>query len=76
MDINVIKFSDEDKEYHVIKVLNPKNSKYNYIIYEDDSDTYASRYEIIDGQIKLFDIEDDDEWIYIHENMEDQNERN
>jgi uncharacterized protein YrzB (UPF0473 family) len=48
-------------------ITNKDNNK-NYIIYtenNDNKDIYASTFEINDNELKLHEIENDDEWDYI-----------
>lgn len=55
-----------EKEYFIIKMITNNNK--NYIIYtenNDSKDIYASTFEINDNELKLHEIENDDEWDYI-----------
>lgn len=63
-------FKVDDKEYKIIKILAPSNSMNRYIVYTDDTnELYASRYEIVDDNIVLKDIDTESEWKYINERM-------
>lgn len=56
------------KEYFIIKMITNKDNNKNYIIYtenNDNKDIYASTFEINDKELKLHEIENDDEWDYI-----------
>lgn len=56
------------KEYFIIKMITNKDNNKNYIIYtenNDNKDVYASTFEINDNELKLHEIENDDEWDYI-----------
>lgn len=56
------------KEYFIIKMITNKDNNKNYIIYtenNDNKDIYASTFEINDSELKLHEIENDDEWDYI-----------
>lgn len=56
------------KEYFIIKMITNKDNNKNYIIYtenNDNKDIYASTFEINDNELKLHEIENDDEWDYI-----------
>lgn len=58
--------NNEEKEYFIIKMFSYNNS--DYMIYtenNDSKDVYASKYEIKNDELKLYDIETDDEWNYI-----------
>lgn len=53
------------KEYFIIKMITNKDNNKNYIIYtenNDNKDVYASTFEINDNELKLHEIENDDEW--------------
>lgn len=55
-----------EKEYFIIKMITNNNK--NYIIYSENNDSkdiYASTFEINDNELKLHEIENDDEWDYI-----------
>lgn len=55
-----------EKEYFIIKMITNNNK--NYIIYtenNDSKDIYASTFEINDNELKLHEIENNDEWDYI-----------
>lgn len=57
-----------EKEYFIIKMITNKDNNKNYIIYtenNDNKDVYASTFEINDNELKLHEIENDDEWDYI-----------
>lgn len=57
-----------EKEYFIIKMITNKDNNKNYIIYtenNDNKDIYASTFEINDNELKLHEIENDDEWDYI-----------
>ena len=57
-----------EKEYFIIKMITNKANNKNYIIYtenNDNKDVYASTFEINDNELKLHEIENDDEWDYI-----------
>lgn len=57
-----------EKEYFIIKMITNKDNNKNYIIYtenNDNKDIYASTFEINDNELKLHEIENDDEWNYI-----------
>ena len=61
-------------EYKIIKILTPKDSKYQYVVYTDhDDNIYSSRYDIVDGNIVLKPIEDDYEWQYINSHIKEEN---
>lgn len=66
---NVFKVIEEgiEKEYQIVKLC--KNNNINYIIYKDDIDYYASRYDIIDNKIQLNEITDDNEWDFIDQEL-------
>lgn len=56
------------KEYFIIKMITNKDNNKNYIIYtenNDNKDIYASTFEINDNELKLHEIENDNEWDYI-----------
>lgn len=56
------------KEYFIIKMITNKDNNKNYIIYTENNnnkDIYASTFEINDNELKLHEIENDDEWDYI-----------
>lgn len=56
------------KEYFIIKMITNKDNNKNYIIYTENNDNknvYASTFEINDNELKLHEIENDDEWDYI-----------
>ena len=40
------KFSDNGEEYKVMDILAPSNSKYQYIIYTNGEEIFASRYSV------------------------------
>ena len=55
-----------EKEYFIIKMFKYKNN--DYMIYTENNDTkdvYAAKYEIKDDELKLYEIETDDEWNHI-----------
>lgn len=63
-----IKENGVEKEYFVIKMISNKTNNKNYIIYSennDEKDIYASSFEVSDDEIKLNEIETEDEWNYI-----------
>ena len=64
-----VKENNIKKEYEIIKNVKYKDN--NYIIYKDDKDVYASRYEIISNEIVLYKIDDEDVWNYLDELMEE-----
>ena len=52
-----------DYEYQVVRLLNIPNSEYQYVIYKDNNlEYFASRCEVIDGELELMPIEEDYEW--------------
>ena len=68
MTQDTFKFEENGEEYKIIKVLNPSNILYDYIIYTNDNDNeniYASRYKVINEKIELFPIEEEYEWDYL-----------
>lgn len=63
---DTFKFEENGEEYKIIKVLNPSNILYDYIIYTNDNENiYASRYKIVNEKIELFPIEEEYEWNYL-----------
>ena len=59
-------------EYKVLKILVPENSHYKYLVYTNNNiDKFASRFEIINGEIILKPIEEKYEWDYIDENIKE-----
>ena len=63
---DTFKFEENGEEYKIIKVLNPSNILYDYIIYTNDNENiYASRYKVINEKIELFPIEEEYEWNYL-----------
>ncbi len=55
-----------EKEYFIIKMFT-YNDK-DYMIYTENNDTkdvYAAKYEIKDNELKLYEIETDEEWNYV-----------
>ena len=68
---NTFKFEENGEEYQIVKILNPKNIIYDYIIYtNNNNDFYASRYELVNNEIRLNPIEEEYEWDYIDKEME------
>ena len=66
MTQDTFKFEENGEEYKIIKVLNPSNILYDYIIYTNDNENiYASRYKVINEKIELFPIEEEYEWNYL-----------
>ena len=66
------KIEPDGVEYKVIDILAPKNSKYQYIIYTDDEEIFASRYTVNkDRQVSLSDVEEEYEWDYIDKRLEE-----
>ncbi len=68
--MNNLRFSINENgiltEYKILKLLAPPNGKYQYVIYtKDDGNTYASRYEITNGNVVLKPIEEEYEWQYV-----------
>ncbi len=60
------KFSDNGEEYKVMDILAPSNSKYQYIIYTNGEEIFASRYSVSkDKKVTLSDVEEEYEWDYI-----------
>ena len=59
-------------EYEIVKLC--KRYNINYIIYKDNDDYYASRYNVVNGKIQLDEIENDYEWDFIDSelNMKDE----
>lgn len=50
-------------EYEIVRMVNIPNSKYQYIIYKDNSNEYfASRCEVNNTSLVLKEIEEDYEW--------------
>ena len=68
-NINNITIFDgkKDVNYKVIDVFSTNNI--NYIIFTDDNDIYASRYNILDGKFVFDDIESPEEWKMIDERI-------
>ena len=63
---DTFKFEENGEEYKIIKVLNPSNILYDYIIYTNDNENiYASRYKVVNEKIELFPIEEEYEWNYL-----------
>lgn len=61
-----LKEDGTEKEYFIIKMVTYKNN--DYMIYTENNDTkdvYAAKYEIKDDELKLYEIETDDEWNHI-----------
>ena len=61
-----LKEDGTEKEYFIIKMFTYKNN--DYMIYKENNDTkdvYAAKYEIKDDELKLYEIETDDEWNHI-----------
>ena len=60
-----IKENGKEKEYFVIKIFS--YNKRDYIIFseEDSKEVFGARYEIINDEVKLYDIETEDEYNYI-----------
>lgn len=55
-----------EKEYFIIKMFTYNNN--DYMIYTENNstkDVYAAKCEIKDDELKLYEIETDDEWNYI-----------
>ena len=66
------KIEPDGVEYKVIDILAPKNSKYQYIIYTDDEEIFASRYTVNkDRQVSLSDVEEEYEGDYIDKRLEE-----
>lgn len=66
MTQDTFKFEENGEEYKIIKVLNPSNILYDYIIYTNDNENiYASRYKVVNEKIELFPIEEEYEWDYL-----------
>lgn len=59
------KFEPNGEEYRVINIVAPKNGKYQYIIYTDGQEIFASRYVVNNKHVILSDIEEEYEWEYI-----------
>ena len=53
--------------YEIVKLSKYKGN--NYIIYKDNDNYYASRYDIIDNKIQLDEIIGDDEWDFIDKEL-------
>lgn len=61
-----LKEDGTEKEYFIIKMFTYKNN--DYMIYTENNDTkdvYAAKYEIKGDELKLYEIETDDEWNHI-----------
>lgn len=61
-----LKEDGTEKEYFIIKMFTYKNN--DYMIYTENNstkDVYAAKYEIKDDELKLYEIETDDEWNHI-----------
>ena len=70
--MDTFKFEENGEEYQIIKILNPKNILYDYIIYTNDGvNLYASRYKVKDNQIELSPIEEEYEWNYLDEHLKE-----
>lgn len=69
------KVTDEDKirEYKIVKACFSKKFNKNYLIYielnTDNDEIYASVFDVVGSEIKLSDIETDEEWDYIDEEL-------
>lgn len=72
MNNDTIKFEENGEEYKIIKILNPNNILYDYIIYTNDgANIFASRYKVNNGQIELTPIEEEYEWNYLDEYLKE-----
>ena len=72
MNNDTFKFEENEKEYQIIKIINPKNVFYDYIIYTNDGvNLFASRYKVNNGQIELSPIEEEYEWNYLDEYLKE-----
>ncbi len=72
MNSDSFKFEENGEEYKIIKVLNPKNILYDYIIYTNDGvNIYASRYQINNGNVNLTPVEEEYEWNYLDEYLKE-----
>ena len=65
------KIDPKGKEYKVIDITTPKDGKYQYIIYTDGEEIYASRYTVNGTEVSLSNIEDESEWDYIDKRLEE-----
>lgn len=57
-------------EYDIILLCRNVKSGYNYVIYGDKNEYYASRYKIIKGNLILEKINDEEEWNFIDKELE------
>ena len=72
MNKDIFKFEENGEEYKIIKVLNPRNILYDYVIYTNDGiNLYASRYKVLNEQILLSPIEEDYEWNYLNKHLKE-----
>lgn len=72
MNDNTFSITVGGKEYiyQIIKTLRNNKLKHNYIIYTDGNDVYSSRYTIFNNDVVLEDIENDEEWTFIDNYLE------
>ena len=74
MNENTFKFEENGEEYKIIKILNPSNILYDYIIYTNDNENiYASRYKIVNNKIELYPVEEEYEWNYLNNYLMEEN---
>ena len=66
---NKFKIFEDGREttYEIVKLC--KNNGYNYIIYKDNDNYYASRYNVINNKIELDGIIDDNEWNFLDQEL-------
>jgi len=66
---NIFKVLEDgiERKYEIVKLC--KNKDYNYIIYKDKENYYASRYNVINNKIELDEIVTDDEWDFIDQEL-------
>ncbi len=71
MEQNTFRFSKGEEDYQIVKILNPKNVLYDYIIYTNDgTNLYASRYRIVNNRLELSPIKEEYEWNYLDKYLE------
>ena len=71
---NIFKVTENGKEieYEIVKISKFNNN--SYIIYKDNENYYAARYNIIGDKIQLDEILDENEWDFIDEELNTINE--
>lgn len=66
-----VEIDNKKIKYKIIKIIIPSNGKYKYVVYTDnDTDIYASRFEIKNDNVILKDIKYQYEFDYIDRVLE------